>query len=133
MACVSRVASLGRKLSQHCGDLILRAQVQLGKGLAALGGEAELVLPAIRGQGPAGDQALFVEALHDAAEIAGVEAELVADLLCGKVVPLRELVEHAGLAERERALSQVLVEHAKLAGVEAVEGANRCDVVVGTS
>ncbi|MGY4335545.1 hypothetical protein ACVWW3_000451 [Bradyrhizobium sp. LM2.9] len=49
----------GRKLSQHCGDLILRAQVQLGKGLAALSGETELVLPAIRGQGPAGDQPPF--------------------------------------------------------------------------
>src|SRR4051794_6665640 len=121
----------GRKLSQHCGDLILRAQVQLGKSLAPLGGEAELVLPAIRGQGPAGDQALFVEALHDPAEIAGVEAKFVADLFRGKVVPVREFVEHAGLAERERALAKVLVEHAKLAGVEAVEGADRCDVVVG--
>src|SRR5262249_41154079 len=42
-----------------------------------------------------------------------------------------ELVEHPRLAQRIRALAEMLVEHAELAGVEAVEGTDRCDLAVG--
>ncbi|MHC2777429.1 hypothetical protein ACVIM7_006920 [Bradyrhizobium liaoningense] len=56
-------------------------------------------MPAVRGQGLSRDQPLLVEALDDAAEIAGIETELVSDLFCGKVVAMGELV--ADFTDRE--------------------------------
>src|SRR3954471_10137802 len=115
---------------QHRRDLGLRAAIELGKGLAALGGEAELLLAAVGGQGRAADQALFAKTLDDAAEITGVEPERDADLLGRDGVALRKLVEHPRLGQGERALQQLLVEHAELARVEAVEGADGGDSTV---
>src|SRR4029077_7407024 len=120
-----------RQRGQHGADLVVRTAVELCKSLPSLVGQAELELPPVGGERLAGDQPVFVEFLDDAAEIAGVEAELSPDLLGGQLLPVRELVEHPRLAQRERALHQMLVEHAELAGVEAVERANRRDLAVG--
>jgi len=78
-----------------------------------------------------GDQPLLIEILDDAAEIAGIEPQLDADVLCGQLVAMRQLVEHPRLAERERALAEMLVEHAELAGIEAVESTDGSDLAVG--
>src|SRR6185312_6494032 len=86
---------------QHRRDLLMRSLVEPGEGLPSLGGEAELVLTAVARQGLSRDQPLLVEILDDAAEIAGVEPELDPDLLRGEVLAMRELVEHARLAQRE--------------------------------
>ena len=91
---------------------------------------ATLNLPAVARERLARDQAAFIEVLHDAAEVAGVEPECDADLLGRLLATMGQLVEHARLAQRERALQELLVEHAELLGVEAVEGANRLDLVV---
>src|SRR5438105_736816 len=80
-------------LRQHRADLALRTLVQPGEGLAALGGEAEANLPPVRGKGLSADQAFLVEILHDAAEIAGIEAKLDADLLCCEAVAMGQLVQ----------------------------------------
>ena len=42
-----------------------------------------------------------------------------------------EFVQHPGLAQRVGALQELLVQHAELAGVEAVEGAHRRDFLFG--
>ncbi len=124
-------AGAARQRGQHRADLVVRTAIEFCEGLAPLGRQSELVLPAVRRQRLAGDQPVVVEILHDPAEIAGIEAEFGADLLGGRVVPVREFVQHPRLAQRERAFQQMLVEHAELAGVETVEGAYRCDLVVG--
>jgi hypothetical protein len=88
-------------------------------------------LPAIRRQRFAGDQPGLIEILHDSAEIAGIETQFGADLLCREIFAVGEFVQHPGLAQRERALQELLVQHAELAGVKAVEGANRGDFLFG--
>ena len=120
-----------RQRGEHGGDLVVRTAIELREGLTSLGGQAELVLPPVRGQRLAGDQPAVVEILDDPAEIAGIETELDPDLLRRQVFAGGELVQHPRLAQRERAFQQVLVEHAELAGVEAVEGAYRRDLAVG--
>src|SRR6185437_40154 len=116
---------------QHCGDLVVRALVELGERLPALGGEAEADLSPVGGKRLSTDQPLLVETLDDAAEIAGVEAELDADFLCREVVAMGQFVKHPRLAQRERAFCQMLVQHPELARIEAVEGADCGDLAVG--
>ena len=110
---------------QHGADIVLHAAFELGEGLASLGGQREPVLPAVRRQRLAGDQAVFVEFLDDAAEVAGIEAEFDPDLLGGQLFPVRQFVQHPRLAQRERAFQQLLIEHAELAGIEPVESPDR--------
>ena len=62
-------------------------------------------MPAVGARSLLGDQTARREAAQDAAEVAGIEAELAADLARGRLVALGELVEHARLGERERALA----------------------------
>src|ERR1700720_2066868 len=103
----------------------MRTSIQFRKGLTSLGGQVELMLSAVRGQRFAADQAVIVEFLDDAAEIAGVEIEFYPDLLGCRAIPVRKFVQHPRFAQRERAFEKPLPEHAKLAGVKAIEGANR--------
>ena len=67
------------------------------------------------------DQAAFLEPLQKAAEIAGVQAEIADERARGRILPMGELVEDAGLGQREGALEQPLLEHADAPGIEAVE------------
>src|ERR1700761_2730861 len=103
----------------------MRTFIELCEGLTSLGGQVELMLPPVRRQRLAGDQAVVVEFLDDAAEIAGVEIEFDSDLLGCRAIPMCEFVQHPRFAQRERAFEQPLSEHAKLAGVKAVVSANR--------
>jgi len=52
-----------------------------------------------------------------------IKAKLDPDFFGGQVFPVRQLVQHPRLAERERAFQQLLVENAELARVEAVRHA----------
>ena len=73
------------------------------------------------------DQPGVREAAQDAAEIAGVEPELLAELGRRDRVALRELVEHARLGQREPAVEQSFLQHADPPRVEAVETADPVD------
>ena len=108
----------------------MRAAIQSGERLAALRGQAELILPAIRKDRFAGDQAVLIEFLDDAAEVAGIKTQFGADLLCRRVFSVRKFVENPCLAQRERAFQEPLIENAELAGIEAVESTNRRYLVV---
>ena len=120
-----------RQLRQHRCNFVLHAALEFCECLTSLGGQSEPVLPAIGRQRLAGDQSGFIEILHDPAEIAGIEAQFGADLLCREIFAVGEFVQHPRLAQRERALQELLVQHAELAGVEAVEGADRRDLLFG--
>ena len=73
------------------------------------------------------EQAARFEAPQDPAQIAGVEAEVAAEVGGGRRVAVGELVEHPHFGERERAVEVALAERADLPGVEAVEGADGVD------
>ena len=70
---------------------------------------------------------LRFEAAQDAAQIAGVEPEIAAEVGGGRRLAVGQLVEHAQLGQRERAVEVAVAERADLAGVEAVEGADGVD------
>jgi len=108
----------------------MRTAIESCERLTALGGQAELILPAIRKDRFAGDQPVLIEFLDDAAEVPGIKTQFGADLLGRRVFPVRKLVEDARLAQRQRAFQEPLVENAELAGIEAVESANRRYLVV---
>ncbi len=63
-------------------------------------------------------------------KIAGVEIERAADVARGDAVAVRDLVQHAHLAERVGAVEIGLAQHADLPRVEAVEAAHRGDALL---
>ena len=65
---------------QHRRDLVAGAGVDRGELLAALKGERDQALAGVARRRRAHDQPGVREAAQDAAEIAGVEAELLAEL-----------------------------------------------------
>src|SRR5262249_47418741 len=71
------------------------------------------------------DEPALVEPTDDAAQVAGIEAELAAQLTRRHRVTVRQLVEHAALGQRERTGEIALVEQADLLRVETVEAPHR--------
>ena len=90
-----------------------------------------VALPRVTGRRRTADQAAGFEPPEDAAEVAGVQAEIAAELGGGRRGAVREFVEDAHLGERERAVQQMLAEDADLARVEAVERADGVAAVAG--
>src|SRR5260370_6148388 len=70
------------------------------------------------------EQAAALEAAQNAAEIAGVEAQLAHQAGGGAGLALGQLVDHARLGEREGAVEIAAGQQADLAGVKAVEPAD---------
>ena len=73
------------------------------------------------------DPALRLEAAEDAADIAGVEAQLRLQLRRQRRLAIGDLVEQPRLGERQVAVHIMRIERAGEAGVEAVEGADGGD------
>ena len=76
------------------------------------------------------DPALRLEAAQDAADIAGVEAELGLQLGGERRLAVGDLVEQPRLGQRQVAVHIMGVERAGEAGVEAGEGAHGGDGIV---
>ena len=93
-----RAVALGEP-RQHRRDLVAGAGVDRGEGGAALERERDQALAGVVRRRLAHDQAGVREAAQDAAEIAGVEPELLAELRRRDPVPLRELVDDARLSQ----------------------------------
>src|SRR5579872_5325110 len=106
----------------------MRTTIEFRESLASLGGQAELMLPPVRRQRFAADQAVIVKLLHDAAEVTRIEVEFGPDFFGGRAVAVRQFIQHPRLAQRELT-QKPLAEHTELARVKAVEGANRRYVV----
>jgi hypothetical protein len=118
-------------LAQHRGDLVLRAAIEPAERLPSRGGQAQTILATVLGRGLADDQALVLEILDDAAEIARIQPQFGSDRLRCRIVAVRKLIQYPRLRERERAAEQVLLEHAEPFCVEPVEGPHRGDQIVG--
>ncbi len=90
-----------------------------------------MTLPAVAHRRLALYQAALFELAEHPAQIAGIEVERAADIACGRRAAARDLVKHARLAERERAVEKSFAQDADLPRVEAVEAAHRCDACFG--
>ena len=120
-----RIASV----RQQRGDVLVGLQLDRRKALAPARRDGEQVLAAVMGRRLAHDQAARLEAAQDAAEIAGVEPEILGDLRRGRLVAMHDLVEHARLAERELALVDALMQQPDALRVETVEAPHGGDAV----
>src|SRR5262245_23493953 len=76
------------------------------------------------------DEPALAEAAQDAAEIALIKAEVGGNLGRRRLLPVRELVEHASFRQRIRAVEEVLLQHADAPRVDAVEPADRADALL---
>ena len=117
----------GRECAQHGDDLVLGAMVERSEGGAAQRGQGQQALAGVQRAGGALDQTALLEALEQAAEIAGIEAEVADERARGRIFPMGQLVEDAGLGQGEGALEQPLLEHADAPGIEAVEAPDGSD------
>ena len=90
-------------------------------------GQRQQGLAAVGRRGLARKQAVALEALQDAAQVAGVDLQFAAKFGGGKIVALGQFVEHARLGEREAAVQQALPQGADDARVETAEPADGGD------
>ncbi len=112
---------------RDAGDLVARTAVQRGEGAAARLGQRQLLAPAVAFRDRRLDQPPFAEASQGAAEIAGVEAEVAAQIAGGQTRAVRQFVEDPAFRQRELAVEQTLVQGPDMAGDEAIEAANGFD------
>src|ERR1700730_4308241 len=80
-----------------------------------------MTLPPLRFGGGALEHHALLEETEDPAQVARIQPQLPSELGGGGSLAMRELVEHAHLAQRELALEVALLEEADLASVEAIE------------
>ena len=118
-----------RQRGEQRADLLARTCVERGEGVAAGRGQRQQALAPVGGGWRAREQAVALEALQDAAEIAGIELQFAAELGGGEAGALGQFVEHARLGEREAALQQAFLQGADGARVEAVEPADGGDAM----
>ena len=88
-------------------------------------------MPSILLGRPARDQALVLEGLQDAAEIARVEPECLAELRCDDPVPVRDFVDNAPLGQGEGAVEKPFVQYADPPRVEPREAPDGVDWLGG--
>jgi len=120
-----------RERAQHRRDFRALAGVECGESFSALGGQFKKDLAAVGwGCRPANQAALF-EFAQDAAEIARVEAQFLAEFGGGGALAMSDLIQNASLRERKRALEKALAQHTDLPGVETVEATDGVDVLIG--
>ena len=118
-----------RKAGQQGANLLARSCIERGEGgMARLGQGQPDLAPVGRGW-LARKQAVALEALEDAAEIAEIEPQFPPKFRGREVVALGEFVEHARLGQREAAGQQALLQDADDARVAAGEPPDGGDAV----
>src|SRR5439155_13658893 len=95
--------------------------VEGGERRLPAAGQPQEVRPAVGRRGPPVDEAALAQAAQDAAQVAGVQPQLLAELGGAGPLAVGQLVEDARLRERERALQQAFLQHADPPGIEPVE------------
>jgi hypothetical protein len=135
---VHDAAPLGRRqVPKHDGHFVACQLLERRKCGLPASGQGKMRLTRVGVRGRPRDEPAALEALQDAAQIPAVEFQDLRHVGGGRldrarrsgiaVVP--DLKEHAPFGQRKRALEQLLLQHANLARVEAIEAANRVDVL----
>ena len=118
-----------REAAEQGADVVPRPLFVRRELDAAAPGQVDQVAAGVGRRRRAADEAFRFEPPQYAAQIPGVEAQVVPQIGGGEIVAVRELVEHAHLGERVRTVEEVLAERADLARVEAVERADGGNVL----
>src|SRR5438105_6794791 len=107
------------------GHFVVRTGVERGEQLAPRRREGQ-VAPAPVGRGARSrDETALLEAAQHAAQVARVEPQVAAQLGGRRLLAMRQLVQHAHLGQRERAVVRAAAQQADLPRVESVEAARR--------
>ena len=118
---------VGGERREDAADLIAGAGVEGVEPLLSGCGEADGALATVGAGGLTADEPGGGEAGEDSAEVAHVHAEFGGNLGCGGLGAVGEFIEDAGFGEGVGAFEEMLVEGPEVAGVEAVEAADRGD------
>ncbi len=116
-----------RERREHGTGFVPRSGIERKEGGSSLLRQGEVIEAAIGVGRISHHQAAVLEVPEHPAQIPRVEAQVRAQLRRGWLFPLKQLVEHAPLGQRERAPQQSLAQGANLLGVEAVEPPHRSD------
>ena len=114
-----------REPLEHRADLRAGAGVQPGEGGRAARRKPQQGLAAVRVGGSLLDQPALTEGPEDAAQVAGVEPQLLAQVRRRGLLDVRELVERARCGQGKRTGEEMLLQDADLARVETIEPAHR--------
>jgi hypothetical protein len=101
------------------------------KSRAAFRGQGEFSRAAIGLRWFSRDDLASLQGLQGAAEESGIEPQRTDQIGRGAVRPLADFVNDPGFLQRPGTVQQLRFDDAELAGIEAVEGADRRDLVVG--
>jgi hypothetical protein len=117
-------ASGRRKRGEESASLLFGSGVEGTEDGAATGGELEIGGAVVALRDFAGGEGGLLEFGEDAAEVAGVEAEGFADLLCLRCgAASGELVDDAAFGEGEFGAEKAFAQGAEETSIEAVEAA----------
>src|ERR1017187_3617303 len=120
----------GGKLPEFGAGFLVGSLVEGSELRSALRRERKDVLPPVCLGDIPRYQAALAKAGDDPADVAGVQAELFAELICRRVAEVRDFVEEAGFGERKRAVEKSVGQDADFLGIEAVEAADLFGVAV---
>ena len=122
--------------AEHCADLGARARVERRERAPPVLGQRQRLASSVRGGSLLVHQTALLEAAKNAAQVAFVEREPRGEhrgrRRFARGGPVRELVEHAHARQGERAVEQVLAQHADPLRIEAIESPHRRDVLLET-
>src|SRR4029078_10409954 len=86
--------------------------------------DAEMAAPRVVARSFLADQPLLLETPQDAAEVTRVETKLFDQVARCRLFAMRQLVQHARLAQREGRLQKAVLQDAETLRVKAVESAD---------
>src|SRR5262249_41246810 len=113
--------------AEQLGEVTLRAPVEPAERGPPLRRQPDELTAAILAGAAPRDQAVALKAVKDAAHVAGVEAQVAAELGDLALGPSGELIDDPGLGGGEGAVEVSLLEESELPRVEAVEGSDGGD------
>jgi len=116
---------------EQASDFLARTALELGLGGAAFGGQRELVDAAVVLGGLSRHDLPALQCLQGPAHKARIEAEIAGEVGGGTGKAMPDLVDDAGFLQSEGAVQQLRLDEAELAGIEAVERADRRYLAVG--
>src|SRR5215831_577398 len=122
-----------RKFAQQPGNFGARALIELGEDLLASRSQRQELLSTVRIGGNLVDQRLLLEVAKNSTEVARIQPQLLTELGRGRLRAVSKLVENAYLGQGVRASEELLLQHANLASVEAVEATDSLNarIVIG--
>src|SRR5258706_8786871 len=119
----------GRQVLEHPCHLLARARVEELPGAAPGRGQREQLAPRVLACRLRLEQRLAPQPVEQAAEVAGVEVQVGAELARRGAAAPPDLVEQARHGQRVRAADEMVAQGADAPRIESIEAANALDVL----